>query len=81
MSKDISEKEFSNEGFTVWGSADRNGNKSADGCFASADCCQLVDSETVLIGRTSGDRLIIVYAVFIAVRVVVDSDRTAEGVM
>ena len=24
-------KEFSDESFTVWGSADRNGNESADG--------------------------------------------------
>ena len=60
MSKDLSEKELSDEGFTAWGSAARNGNESADGCLARADCRQLIDSETVLIIRTSKYRSIIV---------------------
>ena len=52
-------KKFSDENFTVWGSADRNGNEGVDVGFTSADCRQLINSETVLISRTSGDILII----------------------
>ena len=53
-------KKLSGESFTVRESADRNGNEGADGCCTSADCRQLINFETVLISRTSGDRLIIV---------------------
>ena len=42
------------------GGADRNWNKSADSRVASANYPQLIDSETLLFIRTSGDRLIIV---------------------
>ena len=42
------------------GGANRNGNESADDRVTSADCRQLIDSETVLVIRTSGDRFIIV---------------------
>ena len=44
----------------MWGGADKNRNESMDGRVASADCSQRIDSETVLVSRTSGNRLIIV---------------------
>ena len=60
MSEDLTEKEFSDEGFTIWEGADRNGNERADDRVASADCHQLMDSKNVLVIRTSGDRLSVV---------------------
>ena len=42
------------------GEADRNGNESADSYVASADYRQLIDSETLLVSRIIGDRLITV---------------------
>ena len=42
------------------GVANRNGNESADGRVTSANRRQLINSETVLVIRTSGKRLIIV---------------------
>ena len=59
MAKDLFKEKFSDESFTVRWSADRNGNEGADGCGTSADGRQLVNAETVLIRRTSGDRVII----------------------
>ena len=44
MSVDLTEKQFSDEGFTIWGGTDTNGNESADGRVASAGFRQLIDS-------------------------------------
>ena len=81
MYKDLTNKELSNEGFTISGGVNKNGNESVDGRIASADCRQLIDSKTVLVIRTSGDRLIMCDTVVIIVRVIVESSRTAVGAM
>ena len=61
MSNDLTEKEYGDEIFTILGGGiDRNGNESADSYIASADYRQLIDSETVLVSKMIGDRLIIV---------------------
>ena len=64
MSKDSTENKLSDEDFTIWGGreggANRNMNESTDGRATSANCRQLIESETVLVIRTSGKRLIIV---------------------
>ena len=61
MSKDLTGKELNDEGLTIWGGGiNRNRNESEDGHVASTDCRQLIDYETMLVVRTSEDRLIIV---------------------
>ena len=60
MSTDLVEKVFSDKRFMVWKCADRNGSESADSRVAGADYRQLIDSETMLVSRTSGDRLSII---------------------
>ena len=52
------EGKFCDQGLTIWGSANGNGNESAYSCLSRANDSQLVNSETMQVSERSRDRLI-----------------------